>query len=146
MVQLISFKTGRFDVTRERPNETNAFAGEGVLAWLRDELVKHQYESTVPDTEDWGWYIDVKGAGCSYLVGASAQLEYKDDDGSGLSYAVSANAVLDWTLQIRKQRTVMERLLGKNGMAADDALCALVEKIVRSDNRLEEVSVVRDAV
>jgi hypothetical protein len=146
MVQLISFKTSRFDVTRERPNESNAFAGESVLGWLRDELAKHQYESTAPDMEDWGWYIDVKGAGNSYLVGASAQVEYKDDDGSTLSYNVSASAVLDWTIQIHKQRTVMEKLLGKNRMTVDDALCALVEKIVRSDSRLEEVSVERDGV
>ena len=82
----------------------------------------------------------------SYLVGACAEVEYKDEAGSALSYDVSANAFLDWTLQIHKHRTVMEQLLGKNRMAADDALCVLVERIVRSDSRLEEVSVVRNAV
>jgi hypothetical protein len=146
MAQLVSFKTSRFDVTRETPNESNAYAGESVLNWLRDELAKHQYESTVPDMEDWGWYIEVKGAGSSYLVGASAEVEYKNEDGSALSYDVSANAILDWNLQIHKHRTVMEKLLGKNSMTADDALCALVERIVRSDSLLEEVSVERNAV
>jgi len=52
MAQLVSFKTSRFDVTRETPNESNAFAGESVLRWLRVELARHQYESTVPDMED----------------------------------------------------------------------------------------------
>lgn len=88
----------------------------------------------------------MKGAGSSYLVGASAEVEYKSEDGSPLSYDVSANAILEWTLQIHKHRTVMEKLLGKNRMAADDALCALVERIVRSDSLLEEVSVERNAV
>lgn len=146
MAHLISFKSSRFDVTRETPNESNAFAGESVLSWLREELAKHQYESTIPGMEDWGWYIDVKGAGSAYMVGASAEVEYKDEAGSPLSYDVSANAMLDWNLQIHKQRTVMEKIRGKNVMAADDALCALLERIVRSDSRLEEVSVVRDAV
>ncbi len=146
MTHLISFKSNRFDVTRETPNESNAFAGESVLGWLREELAKHQYESTVPGMEDWGWYIDVKGAGSLYMVGASAEVEYKAEADSALSYDVSPNAMLDWTLQIHKNRTVMEKLRGKNDMAADDALSALIEKIVRSDGRAEEVSVVRDAV
>ena len=121
-------------------------SGESVLRWLGDELAKHRYESTVPGMEDWGWYIDAKGAGNSYLVGASAEVEYKDAPGSALSYDVAASAMLDWTIQIHKNRTVMEKLLAKNKMEADDALCALVERIVRSDSRLEEVSVVRNAV
>ncbi len=146
MTHLISFKSSRFDVTQETPNESNAFAGESVLSWLREELARHQYESTIPGMEDWGWYIDVKGAGSSYMVGASAEVEYKDEADSALSYDVSANAMLDWNLQIHKHRTVMEKLRGKNVMAADDALCVLIERIVRSDSRLEEVSVVRDAV
>ncbi len=113
MAQLVHFRTSCFDVTRETPNESNAYAGESVLRWLRDELAKQQYESTVPDMEDWGWYIDVKGARSSYLVGASAEVEYKDEGGSTLSYDVSATAILDWTLQIHKNRTVMEMLLGE---------------------------------
>lgn len=146
MPRLISFKTSRFDVTQETPNESNAFAGENVLRWLREELAQHQYESSVPGMEDWGWYIDVKGASSSYLVGASAEVEYKDDAGAPLSYDVSANAMLDWTLQIYKHRTLIERILGKNRMAADDPLCALIERILQSDSRLEKISVVRDAV
>ncbi|HET9216920.1 MAG TPA: hypothetical protein VFR18_08075, partial [Terriglobia bacterium] len=129
MVQLVSFKTSRFDVTQETPNESNAYAGESVLRWLGDELAKHRYESTPPDMEDWGWYIDVKGAGNSYLVGASAGVEYKDEPGSALSYDVTPNVMLDWTIQVHKSRTVMQKLLGKNKLAVEDPLCVLVERI-----------------
>jgi hypothetical protein len=146
MACLITFRTSRFDVTKETPNESNAFAGQGVLKWLRDELAKHQYESTVPDMEDWGWYIDVKGSGASYMVGASAEVEYKDAEGETLAYDATGNDVLDWTLQIHKRRTFVENLLGKNKMATDDRLCADVERIVKSDGSLLEVSVMRDAV
>ena len=145
MAHLISFKTNRFDLTRETPNESNAFAGESVLSWLRQELANHQYESTMPDMEDWGWYIDVKGGGNSYMVGASAEVEYKDEADSAPSYDVSPTAMLDWTLQIQKNRSFVEKLLGKNSMAADDALSSLIERVIRADSRLLEVSVERDA-
>jgi hypothetical protein len=143
---IITFKTSRFDVTQETPNESNALAGQSVLNWLRDELAKHQYESTVPGEEDWGWYIDVKGPGGSYLVGACAEVEYRDAEDEALSYDVAQNEVHDWTLQIHKHRTVMEKLLGKNKLAADDLLCAQVERFVQSDSSLKEILVVRDAV
>jgi hypothetical protein len=145
MAHIVSFKTNRFDVTRETPNEFNAFAGESVLSWLREELIKHGYESTAPDMEDWGWYLDVKKAGSSYLVGATAELEYGEDGASSRAYAVSPGAMLEWTIQVHKQRGFMDKLLGKNRMNADDELSALVEGLVRNDNRLREVSVVRES-
>lgn len=147
MTLLISFKTNRFDVTKERPNESNAFAGEGLLKWLRAEIGNHQYASTEPDTEDWGWYIDVMGPAGSYLVGATAEVEYKPgEEEAALSYDVAADAILDWTVQIHKHRTLKEKLFGKNKMAVDDALGALIERIVRSDGTLKDVLVARDAV
>jgi hypothetical protein len=38
-----------------------------------------------------------------------------------------------------------DKVLGRNKMAADDPLFALLEKIVRGDSRIEQVSVTRDA-
>jgi hypothetical protein len=145
MALVVCFRTSVFDVTRETPNSINAIAGQSVLTWLRDELARHQYECTLPDMEDWGWYIEVKSAGNSYLVGASTDVEYGDDDGSSPWYNVPPNTILDWTLQVQKHRTVLEKLFRMNQMAADDAFCATIERIVRSDNRLEEISVLRDA-
>ena len=133
-------------MTRETPNESNAFAGESVLGWLRERAGQAPVRINSARHGGLGVYIDVKGTGSSYMVGASAEVEYKAEADSALSYDVSPNAMLDWTLQIHKNRTVMEKLRGKNDMAADDALSALIEKIVRSDGRAEEVSVVRDAV
>ena len=147
MILLISFKTSRFDVTKETPNESNAYAGEGLLKWLRAEIGDHHYSSTEPDSEDWGWYIDVTGPAGSYLVGATAEVEYKPgEEEAALSYDVAGDAVLDWTVQIHKHRTLKEKLFGKNKMAADDALGALIERIVRSDSTLKDVEVTRDAV
>jgi len=128
MASLISFRTSRFDASKETPNRINPIAGQSVLNWLREELAEAHYESTEPDTEDWGWYIEVEGGGGSYLVGASGDAE-------------GSTADVDWTVQVHKRRSLKERLLGRNPMAADDPLFALIEKIVRGDARIEQVSV-----
>ena len=131
MAYLISFTTDRFDVSVEKPNPINPIAGETVLRWLREDLVKAQYRVTEPDTEDWGWYINVEGADASYLVGASAE-------------AADPTLTVEWIVHVHKNRSMKDKVLGRNKMAADDPLFALIEKIVRGDSRIEQVSVTRN--
>ena len=102
-----------------------------MLLWLREELLRAQYRVTEPDTEDWGWYIHVEGADASYLVGASAE-------------AADATPVVAWVVQVRKDRSLKDKILGRRKMAADDPLFALIEQIVRGDSRIQQVSVTRD--
>jgi hypothetical protein len=132
MAHVISFIAARFDVTDESPNPTNPIAGQSVLLWLRHELLRAHYRVTEPDTEDWGWYIDVEGAEASYLVGASAD-------------AAEPNPTVEWILQVHKNRSMTDKVLGRNKLAADDPLSALIEALVRADSRIEQVSVTRDA-
>ena len=132
MSHVISFRTARFDVSKETPNPINPIAGESVLLWLRPQLMKAGYKATEPDTEDWGWYIDVEGNGVSYLIGASADAEVSESE-------------IDWTLQIEKVRSPKDKLLGRNKMASDDQLTALVEMLLRADSAIEQVSVDRNA-
>src|SRR5215470_977690 len=106
MAHLVSFKTALFDVSRERPNDINPIAGQSVLLWLRDALIKAQYRVTEPDTEDWGWYMDVQGESGSYLVGASAEAD--------------ASPPLEWIVQVHKHRTFKDKIFGRNKMAEDD--------------------------
>ena len=101
------------------------------MRWLREELSKARYQVTEPATEDWGWYIDVEGRGASYLVGASADAEERSPD-------------LEWVIQVHKRRTVKDKLLGRNKMTADDPLAMLVERTVRADPSIEQVSVTRE--
>lgn len=132
MAHLISFSTSRFDVSKETPNPINPIAGQSVLGWLREELGKHDYRSTEPATEDWGWYMDVEGGGASYMVGASG-----DAQGSGPN--------VDWVVQVDRHRSFKDRLLGRGKMAVDDPLVTILQRIVRADNSLEQVSVDRNA-
>ena len=88
--------------------------------------------ATEPDTEDWGWYIDVTGNDGSYLVGASA-----DADGS--------TPDVEWVIQVHRHRSLTDKLFGRNKMAVDDPLVTLIERIVRADPQISEVSVDREA-
>ncbi|HSF15783.1 MAG TPA: hypothetical protein VLK65_09525 [Vicinamibacteria bacterium] len=132
MAHLISFRTARFDVSREKPNDINPIAGQSVLLWLRDELAKAHYQVTEPETEDWGWYIDVVGAEASYLVGASAD-------------ATDTTPSVEWIVQVHKNRSLKDKVLGRNKMAADDPLFTFIERLVRADRRIEQIDVTRDA-
>jgi len=132
MVHLVGFRTSRFDVSAETPNPINPIAGQSVLGWLRGELEKARYSSTEPATEDWGWYIDVKGADASYLVGASAEVEGSTKD-------------VEWIIQVHKHRTFTDKVLGRNKLAADDPVVALIERLVRADPEIADVSVDRTA-
>lgn len=120
MAHVITFRSSKFDVARETPNPINPIAGESVLLWLRERLGTAGYQATSPDTEDWGWYVDVTGAGASYLVGASGE-------------AGEPAASVDWTIQIHKHRSFVQKITGANQMAADDPLSALIERILRGD-------------
>ena len=131
MAHVVSFRSSKFDVSAETPNPINPIAGQSVLTWLRAELAKAQYTASEPDTEDWGWYIDVTGNDGSYLVGASA-----DADGSTPS--------VEWVIQVHKHRSFTDKVFGRNKMLADDSLAALIERIVRADPQISDVSVERE--
>ena len=132
MAHLVSFRTAKFDVRGEDPNPINPIFGQSVLRWLRAELAKAHYTVTEPSTEDWGWYVDVEAEGAHYLVGASADAE-------------SSTREINWILQVHKHRPLKEKILGQNKMAANDPLVALIERIVRADPQISEVSVDRNA-
>ena len=131
MAHIVSFRTGKFDVSAETPNPINPIAGQSVLIWLRAELAKAHYTATEPDTEDWGWYMDVAGNDGSYLVGASADADASTPD-------------VEWVVQVHRHRSMSDKLFGRNKMAPDDPLAALIERIVRGDSQISDVSVERE--
>jgi len=131
MAHIVSFRTSKFDVSAETPNPINPIAGQSVLKWLRAELAKADYTATEPDTEDWGWYMDVAGNDGSYLVGASADADASTPD-------------VEWVVQVHRHRSMSDKLFGRNKMAPDDPLAALTERIVRGDSQISDVSVERE--
>jgi hypothetical protein len=132
MAQVISFTTGKFDISTEPPNPINPIFGASVLDWIGQRLADSPYSASQPAAEDWGWYISVEGSGAVYLVGASGQPEREPPE-------------MDWMVQVDRQRSFKERLTGRNRMTADDPLAALLETIIRAESAFTNVSVERGA-
>jgi hypothetical protein len=128
MAHVITFRTSKFDPTTETPNPINPIAGESVLTWLSGQLRKSGYQATSPAAEGWGWYVDVSGNPGAYLLGASAD-------------AQESAASVEWTIQIHKHRSVVDKLTGRNKMLVDDPLAARVEQILRADPDIKDVEV-----
>jgi hypothetical protein len=131
MAHLITFATGKFDISKETPNDINPIAGQGVLNWIRQHLAGTGFTATEPRTEDWGWYIDVEGNGASYLVGASGEPDRAPPD-------------VDWTIQLHRKRSAMDKLTGKNKLSGDDPLFALLERLARAESEFRGTEVAKD--
>jgi hypothetical protein len=132
MAHLVTFRSSKFDTSTETPNPINPIAGESVLLWLREQLRSSPYQAAAPAAEDWGWYMDVSGEGASYLVGASAAAD-------------EPSASVDWTIQIQRHRSVIDKVTGANRMTDDDPLSVLVEGIIRADPGSGDVEAEKDA-
>lgn len=72
----------------------------------------------------------MNGRGASYLVGASADADSSSPD-------------IEWIVQVHRNRSLKDKLLGRNLMTPDDALSNLIEHIVRSKTAIRDVSVDR---
>ena len=130
LAHVITFRTSKFDVSKETPNDINPIAGESVLRWLSDELNGRSFESTSPRTEDWGWYVYVSGASAKYLLGASAD-------------ATEPAASVHWTIQLHKERSLTDKITGANKLTPDDPLSAMIERIIRADPAIADVEIDR---
>jgi len=131
MAHLVTFRTAKFDPHAEPANPINPIAGHAVLVWLSAALRGEGFESGEPDAEDWGWYLDVTGHGAAYLVGASGESE-PDDKGP-----------IDWTIQIHRNRSLSDKLFGRNAHAPDDPLTLAIERVVRAQPGFEGIELDR---
>lgn len=126
MARVIRFRTAKFDVSQERPNPVNPIPGESLLLWLK-ERARPDVAVSEPDAEDWGWYASVEWQGCLYLLGASAD---EDDQGEW-----------EWILQIEKQRSLMEKILGREKMSKDDECAQYFQRLLESEPGFQDVSI-----
>jgi hypothetical protein len=131
MTHLITFTSSQFDAAAETPNPINPIAGEGILNWLREKLRGAGYEVSAPEPEDWGWYVYVKGRESSYLVGASSDLDQP--------------APREWTIQIHRERSLTDKLFGRNTLADNDAVSARIETYIRDSSGAQDVQVDKSA-
>ena len=127
MARVIRFTTSRFDVSTERANPINPIAGESLLLWLRDRTAG-KLAVSAPDAEDWGWYSFVDWEGRQYLLGASASEEEEAGE-------------REWILQIEKQRSLKEKLLGQEKMLKEDPCAGFFQDLLEKEPAFRGVSV-----
>jgi hypothetical protein len=127
MPHLISFVTDRFDPAVETPNDINPIAGEALLLWLGERLQGLGYNTTRPEAEDWGWYVYSDSGVSRYLVGASGDPESAPD--------------IPWVIQIDKQRSVKDKIFGRNKLGSNDELSEAVQRLVRGEKDFRDFSV-----
>lgn len=121
----ISFTTSKFDLSKEDENPINPIYGQSLLLWLRDKAAGI-VEIGEPDTEDWGWYTFVDWNGRAYLLGASAE---ESDDPE-----------IYWVLQLEKQRSLKEKLLGRGKMTEDDECFQLLRSLVEAEPEFNNIA------
>ncbi|WP_260303037.1 hypothetical protein [Xanthomonas sp. 3307] len=129
MHPVIHFRSRLFEVSAEPENPINPIRGSSLLDWLRVR-VGHAMVLSEPDPEDWGWASEAECQGRSYLVGAYAEEE------------VDGNHT--WMLQIEKQRSFWERILGRHAMRDDDPCFAQLHALIAAEPRFTEVVVERE--
>lgn len=132
MAHIIEFKTAKFDPSKEPPNPINPIAGQSVLAWLRQSVLA---TATAPEHEDWGWYIEVENEGAGYLVGSIC---HEVEEGA-------SGPDRHWLIQIHKNRSVLDKLFGRNKLEANDPLVRKVVTALRSDAAIQDVQETTDA-
>ncbi|MGB5447238.1 MAG: hypothetical protein WBM99_17255 [Psychromonas sp.] len=130
MNQAIYFKTAMFDLAKERRNPINPIYGLSLLEWLQQQL-RDELQITTPDAEDWGWYSELEYQGNRYLIGACVLLEEGDD----------LTGELEWVFQVDKQRSLSEKLLGKNKMTAEDSCLVFFKEMFHNQPQMKEVKV-----
>ena len=128
MHNVITFKTDKFNVSKENENPINPIYGHSLLDWLR-EVTKDKVDISKPDVEDWGWYSYIKWEGRNYLIGASAHYEKGQD----------TQSELEWMFLVDKQRSWVEKLLGKEKMHKDDPCLLYFESIFKSDPAFRDI-------
>ena len=106
---VIHLKTTKFDVLSEDENPINPIYGQSLLKWLKSNLNESIKFSEI-EAEDWGWYCYIEFNEMKYMLGSSAFFEEGDNPKSEL----------DWVFQVKKIRSIKEKLLLKNKMTIND--------------------------
>lgn len=130
MTVIVPFNTRMFDVSRERPNPINPIAGESLLRWLGEKLPSGQGLSE-PNVEDWGWYSSIEWDGSHYMLGSSAS---EAEDG-----------VREWVLQVLRNRSLKERLLGRGRVTPDAPLVIRIVGLLSGEPQFMDLQVERAA-
>jgi hypothetical protein len=121
MHYIVTFETAQFALAAEKPNPINPIHGISVGEWLLARLPEAVIPSGKIEAEDWGWAVDVTYAKFSYMFGFIALPDEQESEPAEVIIIVD------------KQRSLIEKLLGKNKFDTKDELLAIIKNLIAVD-------------
>jgi hypothetical protein len=127
----ILFRTNRFNLSVTKPHFINPDCfGEDLADWLKNKLVERGIDVGRLGQEDWGWYLEVKNAGHSYLLGMN-----------GIPDEVSCGKkdLGEWRIIVKKDRGLGQWLGGKGRIDENDAMLTTIDEMLRAEHDFSDV-------
>ncbi|PZQ26081.1 MAG: hypothetical protein DI562_15480 [Stenotrophomonas acidaminiphila] len=122
MIVDVTCRTDRFNLTAVGPDFINDCCyGEDFSRWLVSALSEAGVPADVICMEDFGWANQAEYQGVSYLVCIAGNAE---GDPRRPDYG-------EWHVMLERQRTFMQKLLGKNKTSATDPIVDKVLQVLR---------------
>jgi hypothetical protein len=120
-----TFKTDGFQDTAEALAENvNGFAGRELAVWLARELKARGLDASEVWPEDHGWDFSVAHAGAKYVCACLIEDADAGREGSAI---------------VNKARSMMDKLLGRNTMAADDPVAGALRAALASSPTIRDL-------
>ena len=140
MSAVLVFATPRFYGVDEPRNPINPGKGYALLTWLVARLTALGLVTNAEvEAKDRGWSVVVEVFGDIYLLECSRDVGEEDSVG-----AAGQGTTEDWVLGVAARRSVVERLLGRRELTADNALLRIVLEILEREPDFFDIELVLD--
>lgn len=130
MAAVLSFKTSRFVNADEPENPINSLRGHALLSWLRDHCATLGLIAGAEiKAKDSGWYLDADVFAEPYRFGCGREQEavYGQEESEA------------WSLSLSARRSLVDRLLGRGKLTADNAVLRLLLEILERQADFEAI-------
>lgn len=128
----ILLDTNRFNLSETKPHFINEGCfGEDFAQWLRQRLSLEGVSVEDEWQEDWGWQMGAAVGMTNYLIGVSGMVDDSSNDPNQG----------EWRIMIEKQRSLLEKVLGKNKMDSHDEMVARVRKLALHEDSFANLRV-----
>lgn len=128
----ILLDTNRFNLSETKPYFINDECfGEDFARWLRQRLRLEGVRVDDEWQEDWGWQMGAAIGTTNYLIGIGGTVDDSSNDPNQG----------EWRIMIEKQRSLFERVLGKNKMDNNDEMVSRVRKLTLHEDSFANLRV-----
>lgn len=118
----ITFRTDKFNLSVVGSDFINDCCfGEDLSRWLVSELPSAGIVADIVCMEDFGWASQAECQGASYLMCVAGN---SDEDPANPDHG-------EWHVMLERERTFMQKLLGRNRISPSDPIVGKVVRLLR---------------